>query len=87
LPPPNEFVRGLFQAEVRTQFLITGDIQGAVEEEAERDPALAEATAVPGGRALATTLLHPLVGDVVRFALTPEATGLRRRVGSIWARS
>jgi tetratricopeptide (TPR) repeat protein len=87
LPAPDEFVRGLFQAEVRTQFLITGDIQGAVEEEAERDPALAEATAVPGGRALAATLLHPLVGDVVRFALTPEATGLRRRVGSVWSRS
>jgi len=87
LPPLDAFIEALFQAEVRTQLLITGDIQGAVEEEAERDAALAEATAVPGGRALAATLLHPLVGDVVRFALTPEATALRRRVGSVWARS
>jgi hypothetical protein len=87
LPPVDAFVEAMFQAELRTQFLITGDLQGAVEEESERDPALAEATAVPGARAVAATLLHPLVSDVVRFALTAEATDFRRRLGSIWAGS
>jgi hypothetical protein len=34
---------------------------------------------------VAAVLDHPFAGDVVRFALTPEATALRRRVGSTWA--
>ena len=49
------------------------------------DPALHRATASAGPNALAAVLGHPFAGDVARYALTPEATALRRRLGSIWA--
>ena len=39
----------------------------------------------PGPQALAAALDHPLTGDVIRYALTPEATALRRRLGTVWA--
>jgi hypothetical protein len=29
-------------------------------------------------------LEHPLAGDVVRFALAPATTALRRRTGALW---
>jgi hypothetical protein len=38
----------------------------------------------PGPHALAAVLQHPFAGDVVRYALTAEATALRRRLGSTW---
>ncbi len=62
------------------------DLSAVVEEAGLRDPALKEAAATPGPRALAAVLDHVLVGDTVRFALTAEATALRKRLGSIWTR-
>jgi hypothetical protein len=48
------------------------------------DPALQRATESTGPQALAAALDHSYAGDVVRDALTPEATALRRRLGSTW---
>jgi hypothetical protein len=48
------------------------------------DPALQRATESPGPNALAAVLEHAFAGDVARFALTTEATALRRRLGSTW---
>jgi len=48
------------------------------------DEPLQRATEVPGLPGLMAVLEHPLAGDLVRFALTPEATALRRRLGSTW---
>jgi len=42
------------------------------------------ATEVPGRAALGALLEHPYAGDTCRFALTQEATALRRRVGTTW---
>jgi hypothetical protein len=48
------------------------------------DQTLHRAAETPGPRALSAVLQHPFAGDVVRYALTSEATALRRRLGSTW---
>jgi thioredoxin-like negative regulator of GroEL len=85
-PPAHDFVQALARAELRTAFLVGGDLLALIEEMRPLDAALHAAAESPGTQALATLLEHPLVGDLVRFALTPEATTLRRRLGSTWTR-
>ena len=51
---------------------------------AARSDAAPRAPRRPGPQALAAVLDHAFAGDVVRYALTPEATALRRRLGSTW---
>jgi hypothetical protein len=80
----SDFVDALTRAELRTAFLIGGDLIGLLETMTPTDAPLREALAAPGPQALATVLQHPRAGDVVRFALTREATALRRRLGSTW---
>jgi hypothetical protein len=82
--PIDVFIAMLTRAELRAAYLVCGDLLAAVDEMRAVDPALSQATARPGPRALAAVMEHPFASDVCRFALTPEATGLRRRVGSIW---
>jgi hypothetical protein len=85
-PQADDFVQALTRAELRAAFLLGGDLLALLEEMRPLDAALTAATESPGTRALATLLDHPLTGDLVRFALTPEATALRRRLGSTWTR-
>ncbi|MGD0676010.1 MAG: hypothetical protein ABSC94_11355 [Polyangiaceae bacterium] len=85
-PPIAEFIDALARAELRTAFLLTGDLSAVVDGSALRDVALREAVRSPGPRALAAVLDHPWIGDVVRFALSPEASALRRKIGSIGSR-
>ena len=85
-PPADDFVQALTRAELRAAFLVGGDLLALLEEMRPLDTALHAATESPGTRALGTLLGHPLTGDLVRFALTPEATALRRRLGSTWTR-
>jgi hypothetical protein len=79
------FVSSLARAELRTAFVVTGDLLTVVEEIRSSDAKLRAATSSPGRAALAAVLSHAFGGDVVRFALTPEATALRRRLGSTWS--
>ncbi len=81
-PPADDFVQALMRAELRAAFLVGGDLLAMLEEMRPLDAALHAAIESPGTGALATLLDHPLAGDLVRFALTPEATALRRRLGS-----
>jgi cellulose synthase operon protein C len=85
-PPADEFVQALIRAELRAAFLLSGDLLAMLEEMRPLDGELHAALEAPGTGALATLLDHPLAGDLVRFALTPEATALRRRLGSTWTR-
>jgi tetratricopeptide (TPR) repeat protein len=84
-PPVEQFVDALIRAELRTAFLLTGDLLALIDDIALDDPVL-RAALQPGAssEALATVLHHPWAGDVVRFALTAEATLLRRRLGTVW---
>lgn len=82
--PAEVFVDALARAELRVAYLLTGDLLASIDELRALDPHLMRATDSPGPGALAAVLDHPYAGDLVRFALTPEATALRRRVGATW---
>jgi tetratricopeptide (TPR) repeat protein len=84
VPPADAFLFALSRAELRTAYLVSGDLLATVDEIRQHDPALHQATERSGPRSLAAILEHPLAGDVCRFALSPEATALRRRIGSVW---
>jgi tetratricopeptide (TPR) repeat protein len=83
-PSVDAFVTALARAELRAAFVVTGDLLTVVEEIRTGDATLHGASRSPGRHALSAVLEHPFAGDVTRFALTPEATALRRRLGSTW---
>lgn len=78
-------IGALARAELRIAYVLTGDVLATIDELRGLDAAFLQATESPGRGSVAAVLDHPFAGDVVRFALTPEATALRRRVGSTWA--
>lgn len=78
-------IGALARAELRIAYVLTGDVLATIDELRGLDGAFLQATEAPGRNSVAAVLDHPFAGDVVRFALTPEATALRRRVGSTWA--
>ena len=78
-------IGALARAELRIAYVLTGDVLATIDELRGLDGAFLQATEQPGRGSVAAVLDHPFAGDVVRFALTPEATALRRRVGSTWA--
>jgi tetratricopeptide (TPR) repeat protein len=84
LPPAESFVSALTRAELRTAYVVTGDLLATQEVIRLQDPVYAQATERPGPGSLSTLLEHPLAGDVCRFALSAEATALRRGIGSTW---
>jgi tetratricopeptide (TPR) repeat protein len=87
--PPSPFVDflgALVKAEVRAALLVTGDCLSLFEDLALSDAQLRKAIDGPGPSALAIVVQHPIASDLARFALTPEASALRRRVGATWAR-
>jgi cellulose synthase operon protein C len=82
--PIENFVSALARAELRAAYLLSGDLLATLDELRALDPALLRATDRPGPGSLAAVLEHPFASDVARYALTPEATGLRRRIGTGW---
>lgn len=78
------FISALARAELRAAMLLTGDLLATLDEMRTMDPHLFHATERPGIAALTGYLDHPFAGDVIRFALTSEAVGLRRRIGTTW---
>jgi cellulose synthase operon protein C len=83
--PIDVLIGALARAELRIAYLLTGDVLATIDELRGLDPAFLKATEQAGRGAVAAVMDHAFAGDVVRFALTPEATALRRRVGSTWA--
>jgi tetratricopeptide (TPR) repeat protein/thioredoxin-like negative regulator of GroEL len=85
-PVPIDALTGaLAQGELRIAYLLTGDLLATIDELRGLDAAFLKETDTPGRTALGAVLTHLFAGDVCRFALTPEATALRRRVGATWA--
>ncbi len=80
-----QFVAALARGELRTAYLLTGDLLATIDDVRGADAALLRATEQPGRSALAAVLEHPYAGDVARFAVTPEAAGLKRRMNTSWA--
>jgi tetratricopeptide (TPR) repeat protein len=84
-PPVDAFVGALVRGELRAGYVLGGDLLSTVEEVRSRDPRLQRAMEAPSMRALEAVLADPHAGDVARWALTSEATALRRGVGSLWS--
>lgn len=82
--PVEGFVLSLARTEMRSAFVLTGDLLSTIDEMRAIDPTLLHATERPGVPALRAVLEHAFAGDLVRFALSSDAINLRRRVGSIW---
>ena len=82
--PAEAFVSALARAEMRTSYLLGGDLLATIDELRAMDATLHRATESPSPTALAAVLEHPYAGDIARFALTSEATALRRRGGASW---
>jgi tetratricopeptide (TPR) repeat protein len=78
------FIGALVRAELRAAFLVTGDLGAIIQELRRGDATLHRATQSAAPSALVAVLEHPYAGDLARFALTSEATALRRRLGSTW---
>lgn len=84
-PPAVEtLVNAVARAELRCAYLLTGDVLATIDELRGLDAGLLHATEAAGREALGAVLDHAFAGDLVRFAMTPECTALRRRVGSTW---
>jgi hypothetical protein len=84
LQPIDAVIGALARAELRVAYLLTGDVLATIDELRGLDAAFLAATESPGRQSLAAVLDHPFAGDVLRYALSTEATALRRRVGSTW---
>ncbi|HEY8074066.1 MAG TPA: hypothetical protein VIF62_08155 [Labilithrix sp.] len=84
LTPIDALISALARAELRIAYLLTGDVLATIDELRGLDAGFLAATESPGRQSLSAVLDHPFAGDVVRYALTTEATALRRRVGSTW---
>jgi tetratricopeptide (TPR) repeat protein len=84
-PRVEALIRTLARAELRIAYVLTGDVLATIDELRGLDAAFFKATETPSASSMVAVLQHPFAGDVVRFALTPEATALRRRAGSTWA--
>lgn len=86
-PSPTEFeaiVRALSRAELRIAFLVTGDLLTALDELRALDEQFGQSITARDAQAVGALFAHPLAGDLVRFALSTEATTLRWRMGTIW---
>ena len=83
--PIEVFIGALARAELRAAYLLTGDLLATVDDVRGIDPMLLRATEQPGRAALGAVLEHPYAGDVARFAISPEAAALKRRLGTAWA--
>jgi len=79
------FVAALARGELRTAYVLTGDLLATIDDVRGADAALLRATEQPGRTALSAALEHPYAGDVARFAVTPEAAALKRRMSTAWA--
>ena len=84
-PAVSHLVAALARGELRTAYVLTGDLLAAIDDVRGADAALLRSTEQPGRAALAAVLEHPYAGDVARFAVTPEAAALKRRMATAWA--
>lgn len=77
------FADAIARTEARAAFLLSGSLRAALDTLGVDDGPLGDALRVPGPRALQAVLGRPLPRDVVSFALSGEATALRRSLGTI----
>lgn len=84
LVPVEGFVDALLRTEARAAFLASGDLRAALDAVAITERGLGDALRSPGRVALASVMAQPVARDLVSFAVSAEATALRRSVGTLW---
>jgi hypothetical protein len=72
----------MLRTEARCAFLLSGDLRASLDAVAQTDPFLVEALRIPGPHAVAAVLGHGIARDLVAFGVSPEATRLRRNLGT-----
>lgn len=77
-------VEAVVRSDARASFLVSGDLRAALSAVAAADPGLVDALRQPSPKALSTVLSRPVTRDLVSFALSGDATALRRSLGTLW---
>jgi tetratricopeptide (TPR) repeat protein len=77
-----EFHTAVSRTEARCAFLMSGDVRAVLHVLASGDPFVLEALRAEGQVGLAKVLSQPLLRDLVAFAMSPEASRIRRNLGT-----
>ncbi len=78
-----EFAEAVLFTEARAAFLMTGDLRAALLAVAAVDPPVGEALRVPGRDAMPALMARAISRDLVLFALDPETSAIRQRIGAV----
>lgn len=79
------FADAAIRTEARAAFLVSGDLRASLDAVALSEAGLGEALRSPGRVALAAILARPVSRDLVAFAMSGDATALRRSLGTLWS--
>ena len=79
-----DLAEAILRTEARAAFLLSGNLRATIDAIATNDTTLADAVRVPSARALSAVVAQPLSRDLVSYALSGEATALRRSLGTLW---
>ena len=77
---PSSFVHAARRSEWRAANLLAGDLVASVDNLRRTEAELTRHADGPR-----TLLRHPVVSELIRFALSPEALAERKRIGTGWA--
>lgn len=78
-----EFADAVARTEARAAFLLSGDLRASLEALATTDHVLADALRAPSPTTLHVIMSRPVTRDLVTFALSGDATALRRSLGTL----
>jgi hypothetical protein len=76
---PRTFTAGVRRSECRLSYLLSGDLVASIDYLRRTDRDLSRA-----GEDSRVLLQHPTTSELIRYSLTEEAYGERRRMGVIW---
>jgi hypothetical protein len=85
LVPVEAFIDAVLRTEARAAFLASGDLRAALDSVAITERGLGDALRTPGRVALAAVMAQPVARDLVAYAMSTDATALRRNLGTLWA--
>ena len=77
-------VEAAVRSDARASFLVSGDLRSALSAVAAADAGLLDALRQPSAKALSAVLSRPVTRDLVSYALSGDATALRRSLGTLW---
>lgn len=79
------FVEAVARCEARAAFLLSGDLRASLEAVASDEARFLDALRSRSGEALRAILGSGTARDLMTFAIGPDATALRLRLGTLWS--